>query len=182
MRKAPSYAPHWIAAAALFTGGAIAFSATFLPLGQAAYFATAHDPATTVAEIPAQDLITTIQFNARYPQESSIGGTCFWGIALWGAPLILATIGLTLLIARRWTPRPRMWIVSLILLLLVLLLGAGYVIVSSAFYLTPFFGRQGAVRTLEYGAAISLLGYFVTLVGVIWLAFQRTRRARADSN
>ena len=166
------HAPHRIAASALLVGGALAFTATFLPLGQTAYVATEHDPATTIAEIPAHDLITAIQFNVQYPQESSIGGTCFWGFVLWGAPLVVVAIGLSLLLARRWIPPAG----SLIACLALILLGVGYNIISCSFYLHPFFGSQGATRTLEYGADLAFLGYFVALVGIIWLAFQRGGR------
>src|SRR5690349_22463600 len=95
--------PRRLAAGVLLAGGALAFAATFLPLGYATYRATAGEIAGTTTFIPAQNLTVAIQFNVRYPQESDIGGTCFWAFVLWGAPLILAAAGLILLLARRWT-------------------------------------------------------------------------------
>jgi hypothetical protein len=161
--------PRRVAAGVLSAGGALAFAATFLPLGYATYPAT-YGAATATTEIPAQNLIRVIQFNVRYPQESSFIGTCFWAFLLWGAPLILAAAGLVRLLARRWIPRLRVWIATLI----VALLGGGYVLVSCNFYVYPFFGLQGATaHTLTYGAGLSLLGYLAALVGVIWLALQR---------
>lgn len=162
--------PRRVAASVLFAGGAVAFAATFLPLGYATYPATYGEIARDTTFIPAQNLMVAIQFNVQYPRESDIGGTSFWAFVLWGAPLILAAAGLALLLARRWTPRLRVWIVALILLLL----GAGYVLVSCNFYVYPFFGLQGATaHTLTYGAGLSLLGYLAALAGVIWLARQR---------
>ncbi|HEY7339813.1 MAG TPA: hypothetical protein VH591_02935 [Ktedonobacterales bacterium] len=162
--------PRWIAASVLLAGGALAFAATFLPLGYATYPADYGEIATTTFEIPAQNLITVIQFNLRSPGESSIIGTCAWMFLLWGAPLILAAAGLGLLLADRWRPRLRVWFVALI----VALVGAGYVLVSCQFYVYPFFGLQGATaHTLTYGADLSFLGYLAALVGVIWLALQR---------
>jgi hypothetical protein len=163
--------PRRAAASALFAGGALAFAATFLPLGFATYPATPGEIAAPIYTVPAQDLITVIQFNLLSPGESSIIGTCTWAFLVWGAPLILAASGLVLLLARRWRPRRRVWIVALI----VALLGAGFMLVSCQFYVYPFFGLQGATaHTLTYGAGLSLLGYLAVLVGVIWLALQRT--------
>src|SRR5690349_1501054 len=125
--------PRQIAACVLLAGGALAFAATFLPLGYATYPATSGEIATTTVEIPAQTLITVIQFNLRYPGNSSIIGTCTWAFLLWGAPLVLAAIGLVSLLAGRWRPRLRVWIVALIMALV----GAGYVLVSCQFYVYP---------------------------------------------
>ncbi len=168
--------PRRIAACVLFAGGALALAATFLPLGYATYPASYGEIASTTLEIPAHDLIVAIQYNVQYPRESDIGGTCFWAFLLWGAPLILAAAGLVLLLARRWNPRRRVWIVTLI----VALLGAGFMLVSCQFYVYSFFGLQGATaHTLTYGAGLSLLGYLAALVGIIWLALQRTNRNTA---
>ncbi|HEX6540156.1 MAG TPA: hypothetical protein VF040_00245 [Ktedonobacterales bacterium] len=170
MRHPASSAPRWRAASLLLVGGLLAFAASFLPLGQAAYSAAYGDRAMTIVSVPARELLTVIQVNLRAPGESIISGTYFWGFAIWGAPLILAAIGLALFLARRWTPTARTWVPALALILL----GAGFTLVSCWFYLYPFFGSQGATRTLAYGPAAALLGFLIALAGTIMTARLRT--------
>jgi hypothetical protein len=176
----PSGLPRRIATRVVLVGGTLAFLASFLPLGYASYPAnsTYSQGATTNATIPAQDLIAAIQFNLRFPQESSIGGTCVWAFLLWGAPLILAAAAVTFLLKPGWFARVGARIIGLVLILLVLLvlLGTGYTLVSCQFYLYPFFGLQGATHALAYGAGVALFGYLSALMGIIWLTIQRITR------
>lgn len=167
--------PRRIAAGLLFAGGAMSFAATFLPLVYLTYPDT-HGRIDAAPEIPAQAFISFVQFYRQdsYLQTSSIIGMCIWAFLLWGAPLILAIFGLALLLARRWTPGWGIWIIGLILVLL----GVGWTVVSCLFIVN----LQGAVvQVLTYGAGLSFLGYLVALVGVIWLALQRSRRAHAEA-
>ncbi len=161
--------PRRIAAGLLLAGGAMAFAATFLPLEYLTYPDT-HGRIDASPQIPAQVFIGVIQFyrQSSYNQTSNIIGACVWAFLLWGAPLILATFGLALLLARRWTPGWAIWIASLILVLL----GAGWTLVSCLFIVN----LPGAVaQVLTYGAGLSFLGYLAALASIIWLALQRTR-------
>ncbi|HEY7339814.1 MAG TPA: hypothetical protein VH591_02940 [Ktedonobacterales bacterium] len=148
-------------------GGAVAFAASFLPLGQIAFPAIAGEPATTIVEIPGQMLALMVQT----PYRLSIEG-CLLFAGFWAAPLLLAAIGVSLLIRRR-PGRARIWVFGLLLILL----GAGITVLYSALYLLF---PQGEVihpkATLAYGPAVALFGYLTALVGVIWLALQRLRR------
>jgi hypothetical protein len=163
----------WSAASALLAGGALAFMATFVPLGRATYPAASGEPASTSLSIPGQDLATAVRVNLRAPNGGIIG-TLFWAFALWGVPLYLAALGGALLLIRRWTPAPRVWAVALILVEL----GAGFTIVSMWGYLNPIFGSQGATRALEYGPGVSLIGYLCALAGTIGLPFLARRSRR----
>jgi hypothetical protein len=149
----------------------VAFIATFLPLVHLTYPDT-HGRIDASPEIPAQILIWFIQYYRQPPQTASILGICIWTFLLWGVPLILAIFGLVLLVARRWTPGWRLWIIGLILVHL----GVGWMLVSCLF----FVNLSGAVvQVITYGTGLSLLGYLAGLAGVTWLALQRSRRARA---
>ena len=163
----------WFAASVLLVGGALAFIATFLPLGRATYPAASGEPASTSFSIPGQDLARVVAVNLSAPNGGIIG-TLFWAFALWGVPLFLAAVGGALLLARRWTPAPRVWAVGLILVEL----GAGFTIVSIWGYLNPILGSQGATRTLEYGPGVSLFGYLCALAGTICLPFLARRSRR----
>jgi hypothetical protein len=165
--------PRWFAANALLVGGALAFIASFLPLGQTTDLASGGSPASTSFWIPAQELVTVVGFNAQAPDEGIVG-TSLWAFTLWGAPVMLAALGGTLLLARRWTPAARVRVVGVILVAV----GAGFTVLSCWGYLNPFFGSQGATRTLEYGPGVALLGYLCAQAGTIWLPVlpRRSRR------
>jgi hypothetical protein len=139
--------------------------ATFLPLGRAAYPATSRDAALTILSIPARDLVTIWGFNLRQP-DAGIISTGIETLLLWGVPAALVGIGITLAATPGWTPtwRSRTATVGLAVI------GAGFVGISCWGYLTPIFGYQGAVRTLEYGAGVAALGCVCTLGGAIGLA------------
>lgn len=163
-----------IAAGVLLAGGALAFIATFLPLVYVTYPDT-HGRIDGAPQIPAQAYIALLLFYRQdsYLQTPTIIAMCVWAFLLWGAPLILAIVGLALLVARRWTPGWRLWTVGLILVLV----GIGWMVVSCLF----FVNLQGAVvQVITYGTGLTLLGYLIALAGVTWLALQRSRRARAE--
>ncbi|HEX5440340.1 MAG TPA: hypothetical protein VFW76_05615 [Ktedonobacterales bacterium] len=156
----------------LFVGGAVAFIASFLPLGQIAFPAVADEPAATFVEIPGQTLALMVQT----PYRLSIEG-CLLFAGFWAAPLLLAAIGVALLVRRR-PVRARIWVFGLLLILL----GAGITVLYCALYL--LFPRGEVIHpkaTLDYGPAVVLTGYLLALVGVIWLALQRSRRARVEA-
>ncbi len=158
-------AARWVAASVLLVGGMLAFAASFLPFGQAAYPATDGYPASAVIRLPAQDLARAIDDVVRAPYTHSVGGTGFWAFWLWGAPLILAALGAAALLSRRWTPAARTRVLGVFLVAF----GVDLTLVSCVGYLDPIFGSQGATRTLAYGPAVTLLGYLGALVGTIWL-------------
>jgi len=153
-------------------GGVLAFAATFLPLVYLTYPAT-HGRINASPQIPAQVFIGVTRFPQGYAhaQASSIIGAGIWAFLLWGTPIILAILGLTLLLARRWTPGLGIWIVALILVLL----GVGWTLVSCLFVVNL---AGAVVQVFTYGAGMSLLGYLAALVAAIWLAFQRGGRTR----
>lgn len=156
-------------------GGAVAFIASFLPLGQIAFPAVADEPATTIVEIPGQTLALMVQQTVQTPYRLSIEG-CLLFAGIWAAPLLLAAIGVALLV-RRQPVRARIWVFGLFLILL----GAGVTVLHCALYL---FLPHGEViqpkATLDYGPAVVLSGYLLALAGVVWLAVRRSRRARAE--
>ncbi len=167
--------PRRIAAGLLFVGGALAFVASFLPLGQLAYPAIADEPASTFVEIPGQTLAEIVQQTAQAPYRLSIEA-CLLFVGIWAAPLLLAAIGVSLLV-RRQPVQTRIWVFGLLLILL----GAGVTVLHCVLYL--FFSHGEVIQpkaTLDYGPAVALLGYLLALAGVLWLALQRPRRARAD--
>ena len=159
--------PRRVAAGVLFAGGALAFIATFLPQVYLTY-PTTHGRIDREPEIPALVYLAVILYYRQYSNvyTPTVIAMCAWAFLLWGAPLILAFFGLALLLARRWTPGWRSWTVGVILVLL----GAGYVLVSCLFFLN----LQGSVvQVLTPGTSLSFLGYLAALVGVLWLALQR---------
>ncbi len=165
MRLPASNAPRRIAASALFVGGALAFGATFLPFGQLAWPAIADEPASTVIAIPGRDLATSIAAQAHFLTIAS--STCLLIGGLWGAPLIVAVIGVALALSPRWTPTGRTWAPALLLVLL----GAGVTgLYCAAFLAFPHGEVIQPKATLHYGAGVALLGYVIALLGVIWLA------------
>jgi hypothetical protein len=166
-------APRWFAAGALLVGGALAFIASFLPLGRATSPGSGGNPTSTSFRIPAHELATVVGVNVQVP-NGGIVGTSFWAFSLWGAPVMLAALGGALLLARRWTPAPRVRVVGVILVAV----GAGFTVLSCWGYLYPVFGSQGATRTLEYGPGVALFGYLCALAGMIWLPVlpRRSRR------
>lgn len=165
MRQPASRVSRWRAAGALIVGGALAFSATFLPFGQLAWPAISGEPATTIVDIPGRDLATSIGVQAHYLALAS--STCLLIGGLWGAPLILLAIGVVLFLARRWMPTGRTWASALLLIFL----GAGVTVLYCAAFL--FFPHGEVIQpkaTLQYGPGVALLGYLLALVGVIWTA------------
>jgi hypothetical protein len=163
----------WFAAGALLLGGGLAFIATFLPLGQTTYPAASGQPASTSLSIPGQDLTKAVEVNFS-ARSGGILDTVFWAFTLWGVPLFLAALGGALLLARRWTPAPRVWAAALVLIEL----GAGFTLVSTWVYLNITIGTGGAIRSLEHGPGVSLFGYVCALAGTIALPFfaRRSRR------
>jgi len=153
-------ARRWRAAGALVAGGALAIGGTFLPLGQAVYPAMSGEPASMFTDIPAHDLTLWLVEMLRTPYRLSVS-TIIWAIFLWGAPSLLAAIGLALVWARRWRPTWR----SVLAVLTLVALGAGFTALSCVGYLHPFFGSQGASRTLGYGPAVEFAGYLLALMG-----------------
>jgi hypothetical protein len=146
-------------------GGALVFLATFLPLGRADYPATSGDAALTILSVPAHDLVTIWGFNLRQPDAGFVS-TSIETLLLWGVPTALLGIGVALAAPPGWTPtwRARASTVGLAVI------GASFLGISCWGYLTPIFGYQGAVRTLEYGAGVAALGYACALGGAIGLA------------
>jgi hypothetical protein len=62
------------------------------------------------------------------------------------------------------------------------LLGVGVTVLYCALYLFISHGEVIQPKaTLDYGPAVALLGYLLALVGVIWMALQRSRRARVEA-
>lgn len=164
------------AAGLLFAGGALAFVASFLPLGQIAFPAIADEPATTIIEIPGQTLVRMVQQTVQAPFRLSIEG-CLLFAGFWAAPLLLAAIGVALLVRRQPVPA-RIWVFGLLLILL----GAGVTVLYCALYLFISHGEVIQPKaTLDFGPAVALVGYLVALVGVVWLALRRPRRARAEA-
>lgn len=155
-------ARRWFAASALMVGGALVIGGTFLPLGQAASPAIYGEPASTLTDIPAHDLTLWLIQMLRTPYRLSVS-TAIWAFFLWGAPAILAAIGLALLWARRWRPASGSMIAGLSLVAL----GAGVIALSCVGYLHPYFGSQGAARTLGYGPAVEFAGYLLALIGIL---------------
>ena len=163
------------AAGLLLVGGAVAFVASFLPLGQIAFPAIADEPATTIIEIPGQTLALMVQQTIQAPYRASIEG-CLLFAGFWAAPLLLAAIGVALLVSRQ-PVRARIWVFGLLLILL----GAGITALYCVLYLFISHGEVIQPKaTLDYGPAVALSGYLVALVGVIWLALRRSRRARVE--
>ncbi len=163
-----------MAAGLLLAGGVLAFAASFLPLGQIAYPAIADEPVTTFVEVPGQALAIIIQQTAQAPYRLSID-TCLLLVGEWAAPLLLAVIGLSLLI-RRQPVSSRLWVSGLLLILS----GAGFTVLYCAIYLLFPHGEVIVPKaTLDYGPAVTLLGYLIALTGVIGLAVQRPGRTRA---
>jgi hypothetical protein len=156
-----------LAAFALLVGGALGFLATFLPL------ATAFDPDNgwTTVYVPAQEFATILQFNLQNPATSSLGDTLGLAFIMWGIPLVLAVLGVTLQVARRGMTRARTWAVRLVLVIgLVLgLIGGGFALLSVEFAGNTFLGSGGRTITLQYGAPVYLCGYGCALVALIWL-------------
>lgn len=159
---APSARP--VAASALLVGGMLAFAASFLPLGQSFYPGGFGEPASTQVTVPAQFVATSFAVALRH-HVFSLSETLLWPLALWGAPLVLAALGIGVLLApiRRLRARTR------ILGLLLVVLGAAFVILMCLAHQSPFFGSQGAILTLTYGPVVGLLGYLGALVGIIRL-------------
>jgi len=163
------------AAGLLLVGGALAFVASFLPLGQIAFPAIADEPATTIVEIPGQTLALMVQQTVQAPYRLSIEG-CLLFAGFWAAPLLLAAIGAAPLV-RRQPARARVGVFGLLLILL----GAGVTALYCALYLFISHGEVIQPKaTLDYGPAVALLGYLLALAGVLWMALQRPRRARAE--
>jgi hypothetical protein len=158
----PYAAPRSLEAGALLLGGALAFAASFLPLGQAVYPADFHQ--TPIVTIPARELATVIGNNLHDPASASFVGTGFWTFALWGAPLGLAVLGLLALLRRQAPASGRS--ASQIVSMLLVVVGAGFTLVSCWGYLTPIFGSGGATRSLVYGPAVALLGYLSAVWGL----------------
>ncbi len=157
-------------------GGALAFVASFLPLGQIAFPAVADEPATTIVEIPGQTLALMVQQTVQTPYRLSIEG-CLLFAGFWAAPLLLAAIGVSVLV-RRQPVRARVWVFGLLLILL----GAGVTVLYCALYLFISHGEVIQPKaTLDYGPAVALLGYLVALAGIVWLALRRSRGARAEN-
>lgn len=153
----------------------MAFVASFLPLGQIAYPAVADEAASTFVMIPGQTLALMVQQTAQAPYRVSIEG-CMIFAGFWAAPLLLAAIGVALLV-RRQSVRARVWVFGLLLILL----GAGVTVLYCALYLLISHGEVIQPKaTLDFGPAVALSGYLVALVGVVWLALQRSRRAYAE--
>lgn len=155
----------YVAASVLVVGGALAFGASFLPFWEAAYPATNIDPAVVNVHVPAAELIAIVQDNLSYPASASFVGTAFLVLMIWGAPLLLATLGVASLLKRRWTPG----IPARVLMPLLATVGLGFTAVMCWGYMNPIFGSQGATRSLSYGTGVTIAGYVVALVGAIWL-------------
>ncbi len=155
-----------LAAVGLLAGGGLALLATFLPLGRADYATGLGDGALTltIMSIPARDLTTISRFNLQNP-DGGIVGTSLSMLILWGVPVALAVIGITLGARPGWRPRGRARAATVALAVV----GASYLAVSCWGYLNLAFGT-GATRTLEYGAGVAVLGYLCALAGAIWLA------------
>lgn len=177
MHQPTSRPSRWRAAGALIMGGALAFGATFLPFGQLAWPAFAGESATTIVNIPGRDLATATgvqvqHFGALAPS------TCFLIGGLWGAPLILAAIGVALALSRRWMPTARAWVPALLLILF----GAG---ITALYCLAFLFLPHGEVIQpgvmLSYGPVVAVLGYTIALPGVIWAARLRLVSRRSDA-
>lgn len=167
--------PRRSAAGVLFVGGLLAFAASFLPLGQLSYPAIDGEPASTFVEIPGQTLARITQQTIQTPYRLGIE-TCLLFAGVWAAPLLLAALGMAPLVRRR-PVRARAWAFGLLLILL----GAGVTVLYCALYLLFPHGEVIHPKaTLEYGPAVVLSGYLLALVGVIWLAVQRPRRAGAE--
>ena len=167
--------PRRLAAGALLAGGLAIFLSSFLPFGKDSFPADSYSPELTVITVPARDLITTLQSNMQNPDNSSLASTLFWAFLVWGIPLLLLALGGAALAARwRWPG-----VASCFAGLLLLLVGAGYSLVSLEFYLDPIFGAQGGTRTLEYGSIVTLLGYLSAFVAIIWL-WWLSRRTRIE--
>ncbi len=144
-------------------------------MGQIAYPAVADEPATTFVEIPGQTLVLIVQQAIQTPYRLGIDN-CLLFVGVWAAPLVLAAIGMSLLV-RRQPPRARVWVFGMLLILL----GAGVTFLNCALYLLFSHGEVIQPKaTLAFGPAVVLSGYLLALVGVIWLAVQRPRRARAE--
>jgi hypothetical protein len=164
-----------LAAGALLAGGLAIFLSSFLPLGKDSFPANSDSPELTVITVPARDLITTLQFNVQNPDNSSLASTLFWAFLVWGIPLVLLALGGAELAARRsWAS-----VASCFASLLLLLVGAGYSLVSLEFYLYPIFGTEGGTRTLEYGSIVTLIGYLSAFGAIIWL-WWLSRRTRSE--
>ena len=166
-----------LAAGALLAGGLATFVASFLPLGQAMFPAGTYSPEYTVITVPARDLMTTLRYNIQYPDRSSLASTLFWAFLVWGIPLILLTLGgAALAVRRRWPGAPICFAGVLLLLI-----GLGYTLISVEFYLDPIFGSEGGTRTLEYGSIVTLAGYLLAFIAIIWL-WWLWRRAISDTS
>jgi len=137
--------------------------------------AIADEPATTIVEIPGQTLALMVQQTVQAPYRLSIEG-CLLFAGFWAAPLLLAAIGAAPLV-RRQPARARVGVFGLLLILL----GAGVTALYCALYLFISHGEVIQPKaTLDYGPAVALLGYLLALAGVLWMALQRPRRARAE--
>jgi hypothetical protein len=153
----------------------VAFIASFLPLGQIAFPAVSGEPASTIVEVPGQTLALMFQQTVQAPYRGTIEG-CLLLAGFWVAPLLLAAIGVALLV-RRQPVRARIWVFGLLLILL----GVGITVLYCALYLVLPHGEVIQPKaTLDYGPAVVLSGYLLALVGVVWLALQRSRRARVE--
>ena len=157
-------ARRWLAAGALIAGGALAVGASFLPLGQAVYPASFGQDAGTIISFPVNDLIYWLADMARSPARFSLS-TVIWAFFVWGAPALLVALGLALAMARRWRPRQRVMVAGVALVAL----GAGYAALMCWAYLHPFFGSNGATRSLLSGPVVSFLGYALALAGALLL-------------
>lgn len=158
---APRYNGILWQAVGLLAGGALAFAGSFLPLATITTPPTPQysEPGSAFTYIPAQSA-------ARIFLAPD---TCLISFAIWGAPLVLAALGVWMLLARRVTLRTG----TLIAGLLLILLGVMYVLLFSALYLYPRGGVIPSHATLGPGPFVMLAGYLITLFALIELFAHR---------
>ena len=146
----------------LVVGGALAFLASFLPLGQASFPPVEGDPATTLVTIPARALLEMVQSPTRLLGLSSL----FELIGQWGLPLALAALGLVVLLVPRWRQmRGHAFVV--------VLAGLGIIFVLLKCLIFVAFTHLGNLVTpstsFGIGPFIALLGYVCAGVGAVRL-------------
>ena len=173
MRQSASRAPRWMAASALLVGGALAFAATFLPLGQAAYLPRSIIPLRRLRRFPrtisSQPSNSTSSIRKNPVSAAHVSGGSYSGErrSFW-QPSVYRSC---------WRGAGYRQAGSLIACLALILVGVGYVIISCSFYLSA---RSLASRAPHEPWTMGLAYRFSATSSRWWassgLAFQRGRR------
>jgi hypothetical protein len=132
--------------------------------------AVAQKPAATTTRTAARDLIRVVERTMHAPDNAATYGAAVNdGVAafvLWGVPLLLVLLGLSVLLARAWAPRLR----TRIFFLLFVGANVALTLVLVWLYSTYHVDSVAATYTRQIGPAVALLGDFFALVGILVLA------------